>query len=521
MSGRNGTGAPWLVAPAVGLAAFMEVLDLSIANVALRHIAGSFSASQDESTWVLTAYLVTNAIILPISGWLANRIGRKRYFIGCIAGFTVSSLLCGLAPSLWLLILFRALQGITGGGLQPSAQAILADSFPPEKRGLAFAAYGVAVVFAPAVGPVVGGYLTDRFSWHWIFLINVPVGVLLTILIARVVHEPPRPAGRLAGRGGLDYFGFTLLVVAMSAMQVVLDKGQEDDWFSSRFITTLAVTSLVALAGFVIWELRRDDPIVDLRLLGNRNFAVGCLLMFCFGALLLGSTVLLPILVQTLFGYTAKEAGLVLSPGGFVVMAMMPIVGRLTQRVDSRHLVAFGLTVSAVAALHLTGISLDADYGWFANARMLQAAGIAFLFVPVNMVAYEGLSPEKRNNATAMINTMRNLGGSIGIAVMTTILTRQAQSHQAVLVTHVTEGNFARRDFFAALTAQMQSGFASAADAAHHAQAVAYALVQKQATMLAFIDDFRFLALAMVAIVPLALLMHRQSRGKAPPAGEG
>jgi len=326
-TGVAGKFSPWLVAVTVGFAAFMEVLDISIANVALQHIAGSLAASADESTWVLTSYLVTNAIVLPISGWLASMIGRKRYFIGCIIGFSITSLLCGTAPSLSVMILARGLQGITGGGLQPNAQAILADTFPPARRGMAFAAYGIAVVFAPAIGPTLGGWITDNLTWRWVFLLNVPVGILLSLLAGRVLTDPPELVAqhnkRLRAGLQLDYIGLALLVLGMGALQIMLDKGQEDDWFASAFITRLLIVSAVSLVAFVIWELRRAEPIVDLRLLADRNFAVGNVLMFVLGFVLLATTALLPLFVQSLMGYTATDAGLVISPGGFAMLLMI------------------------------------------------------------------------------------------------------------------------------------------------------------------------------------------------------
>ena len=513
--------SPWLVAPTVGLAAFMEVLDISIANVALQHIAGSLAASQDESTWVLTSYLVTNAIVLPLSGWLSSTIGRKRYFIGCIAGFSVTSLLCGLAPSLAILIIARGLQGMTGGGLQPGAQAILADAFPPEKRGLAFAAYGMAVVFAPAIGPTLGGWITDNFSWHWVFLINVPIGMVLTVLCSRVLVDPPQQVAerkaRLKRGINVDYLGFSLLVLGMCALQVVLDKGQEDDWFASNFITSLTVIAALALSAFVVWELRRDDPIVDLRLLKARNFAVGNLMMFMLGFILLGSTVLLPLFVQSLLGYTATDAGLVISPGGFAIMLLMPVVGALVSRVDSRWLIALGLLVTAAALYRMTAFDLDIDYGTVAWARVYQSAGLAFLFIPINTVAYLGLAPAQSNSASALINMMRNLGGSFGIALVTTLLQRRQQYHQSMLIEHVTPWSSNYDATIQAMQQAYSATHANAADALQQAQALLYATVQKHAMVLSFIDCFWVLALLFLALVPLVFLMRRPRAGAAAP----
>jgi DHA2 family multidrug resistance protein len=511
----------WLVAPTVGLAAFMEVLDISIANVALQHIAGSLAASQEEATWVLTSYLVANAIVLPMSGWLASAIGRRRYFLGCIIGFSVTSLLCGLAPSLPLLILARGLQGVTGGGLQPNAQAILADAFPPHKRGQAFAVYGIAVVFAPAVGPTLGGWITDNLSWRWVFLLNVPVGILLSILAARVIVEPPERIAALKTRfkDGIrfDYVGFAFLVVGMCALQVVLDKGQEDDWWSSSFITNLAIAAAVALAAFVVWEWRRADPIVDLRLFRNRNFAVGNILMFMVGFVLLGSTVLIPLFVQSTLGYTATDAGLVISPGGFAVMLMMPVVGILVSRVDARWLIAFGLITTSLALFNMLRFDADIGYSTVAWARIYQSVGLAFLFIPVNTIAFLGLPPGKNNDASAIINMMRNLGGSFGIAIATTVLARQQQFHHNVLVGHVTPYSSQYDATIQALQKAFMAGSANAADALHKAQAQLYAMVQKQALVLSYIDAFWLLAIIFAALVPLVFLLRKPDHAAAPP----
>ncbi|HEV2332528.1 MAG TPA: DHA2 family efflux MFS transporter permease subunit, partial [Gammaproteobacteria bacterium] len=373
--------SPWLIAPVVALAAFMEVLDISIANVALNHIAGSMAASQDESTWVLTSYLVTNAVVLPISGWMSEYFGRKRFFMACIMGFTLSSLLCGTAPSLALLVVFRAVQGFTGGGLQPVSQAILADSFPPEKRGMAFAFYGLAVVFAPAIGPTLGGWITDNASWRWVFLINIPVGVLLLFLVSIFVHDTPdaEAARRQRHSQGItvDYLGFSLLALGLGCLQVVLDKGERDDWLSSNFILLLSLASAAGLVLFVLRELKAKEPIVDFRLLKNRNFAVANLLMFILGFVLRASTQLIPEFVQTSLGYTATDAGLVLSPGGLALVFFMPVMGKLASKVDSRWLVMFGLTVSGGALLYMTNFDLQVDYGTIALSRLVQALGLA------------------------------------------------------------------------------------------------------------------------------------------------
>jgi MFS transporter, DHA2 family, multidrug resistance protein len=512
----------WLVAPTVGLAAFMEVLDISIANVALQHIAGSLAASLDEATWVLTSYLVANAIVLPMSGWLANAIGRRRYFLGCIVGFSVTSLMCGLAPSLPLLIVARALQGITGGGLQPNAQAILADAFPPHKRGQAFAIYGISVVFAPAIGPTLGGWITDNFSWRWVFLLNVPVGVLLSLLAARVIVDPPERVAALKTRfkDGLrfDTIGFSFLVVGMCALQVVLDKGQEDDWWSSAFITNLSLLAVVALIAFVVWELRNPHPIVDLRLLANRNFALGNILMFMLGFILLSSTVLLPLYVQSVLGYTATEAGKVISPGGFAVMLMMPIVGGLVGRVDARWLVAIGLVATSLALFNMTRFNTDVDYATVAWARIYQSVGLGMLFIPINTIAFLGLPPAKNNDASALINMMRNLGGSFGIAIATTVLARRQQHHQNLLVGHVTPYTSQYDTTIQAMQQAFARNAASTVDALHQAQAQLYAMVQRQALALSYIDAFWLLALVFAAMLPLVLMLRKPDPGAGGPS---
>ncbi len=440
--GIKGGLNPWLIAPLVALAAFMEVLDISIANVSLQHIAGDLSAGQDESTWILTSYLVTNAIILPMSGWLSSLMGRTRFFVLCIVGFSISSLACGLAPTLGSLIFFRAIQGLTGGGLQPGAQAILADSFPPHQRGMAFALYGMAVVFAPAIGPTLGGWITDEVSWRWVFLLNVPVGVVLAILVIALLEDPPAyTAARLEKlkRGfTIDYVGFSLLAIGLGFLQIVLDKGEQDDWFASPFILWLTVGSVLALIAFVIWELGEEHPIVELRLLFERNFGMANLLMFLLGFILLGSTVLLPELVQRLFGYTATEAGLVITPGGISIILAMPIVGRLISIVDSRLLIALGLLICALALFKMSGFTLQTDYGTFVWSRIYQAIGLSLLFIPINTAAYRFVPATMSSDAAALINVARNLGGSFGISAVTTFLSRYGQVHQTVLVGHVT-----------------------------------------------------------------------------------
>jgi DHA2 family multidrug resistance protein len=517
-SGRS----PWVVALTVGFAAFMEVLDISIVNVSLQHVAGSMAATPDEATWILTSYLVTNAIVLPISGWLSQALGRKRYFLGCILGFSLTSLFCGLAPTLFLLILARGLQGIAGGGLQPMAQAFLADSFSRGKQGQAFAAYGLAVVFAPAIGPTVGGWITDNMTWRWVFLLNVPVGIVLSVLATRFLADPPGEAAARRARAArgirLDYLGFGLLVLGMCALQIVLDKGQENDWFASSLITDLSVTAVLALGAFVLWEWRRSDPIVELRLLGNGAFAAGNLLMFMVGFALLGTTVLLPLFVQTLLGYTATDAGLVLSPGGFALMLMMPLVGALSGRIDARLLIAVGLIGTAAAMFHMSGFNADIDYATIAWARVYQSSGLALLFIPINTVAFQGLPLEKNANASAIINMTRNIGGSVGIAVMTTFLVRREQIHQAALVEHLTPYSVQSNAFIEKMQQIALAAHASAADALHQAQAQLYAVVQRQAAVLSYIDAFWLLGAVLLAMLPLVVVMRSGTARIRPPA---
>lgn len=509
---------PWLIALTVTLASFMEVLDTSIANVALPHIAGNLSAGQDEATWVLTSYLVSNAIVLPLSGWLSNIVGRKRFYMGCVAVFTASSFLCGLAPSLGMLVLFRIIQGLGGGGLQPSEQAILADTFPPAQRGMAFAIYGVAVVMAPAIGPTLGGYITDTLSWRWIFFINIPVGILSLILTSFMVEDPPALVERMKkmrGKIQIDYIGIGLLAVGLGFLQVVLDKGDRDDWFQSTFITVFATVSAICLVVAFFWEWNHKAPVVDLHLLRDRTFAISNVLMLVVGFVLLGSTVLMPLFVQTLLGYTAMEAGLVLTPGALLIIFILPAVGFMLSRIEARYLVGLGLVISALALFHLTGISLNIDYRSLVIARIYQAIGLAFLFVPINTAGFAFIPKDRNNNASAIINLSRNVGGSIGISVVTTMLSRRAQFHQERLVSHLTpyDGQY-QSALRRAATALIAHG-AGAADAAAQAPMVIYRTMQRQATAMAFIDDFWLVGVSVVVVVPLVFLMKKNRPGRA------
>jgi len=506
----DGTINPWVIAVTVTMATFMEVLDTSIANVALPHIAGNLSAGSDESTWVLTSYLVSNAIILPLSGWFSGLIGRKRFYMACVALFTVSSFLCGLAPSLGMLVLFRVLQGVGGGGLQPSEQAILNDTFPLEKRGMAFAVYGVAVVVAPTIGPWLGGWITDNFSWRWIFYINVPVGILSLILTSLLISDPPyMKRASLKSGFRIDYVGIGLISLGLGSMQIILDKGQRDDWLASGFIRVFFVMMLVGIIAGIIWEWRHKEPVVDLRMLKDRNFAVATLTMFFLGFVLYSTTVLIPQFLQQLMGYTAELAGLALSPGGAVIMLMMPVVGFLVSKVDTRILIAFGCTVSAIALFAMAGWDLQLDYGHAVRARMLQSFGLAFLFIPINVAAFAYVAREKTNMGTGIINLARNIGASVGIATVTTMLARRAQFHQSQLVAHVNNFNPALERMTNGTSVRLISYGSSAWHAAAQAQNMVYSLVQRQSAMLAFVDNFKMLGVVFFAVIPILLLMRK------------
>ena len=504
---------PWIIALAVTLATFMEVLDTSIANVALPHIAGSLSAGQDESTWVLTSYLVSNAIVLPLSGWLSSVMGRKNFYMSCVALFTVSSFLCGLAPNLATLIVCRVLQGVGGGGLQPSEQAILADTFPPAKRGMAFAVYGIAVVTAPAIGPTLGGWITDNFTWRWIFFINIPVGILSLLLTSRLIQDPPYFRRRKLSETHIDFIGLGFVALGLGTLQVVLDKGQRDDWFESHFILILSLISAVSLIFVIFWEWRQKDPIVDLHLFRDRTFGTSNLLMFMLGFALLGSTLLLPLFMQTLLGYTAEKAGLGLMPGGFAIMLLLPLVGFLLSRYSPRWLLFFGLAVLSGSLFHMTNFDLDIDFRTIVIARVFQAVGMAFLFVPINTAAYAYLPREKNNAASGLMNLSRNIGGSVGISFVTTMLDRRTQVHLTDFATHVNNGNPALLSMLRGATQAMRSHGLSAADATQRAYALVQGTMQQQAAMLAYVDCFWLLGLAIMVMVPMVFLVKKSRPG--------
>jgi MFS transporter, DHA2 family, multidrug resistance protein len=504
---------PWIIAITVTLATFMEVLDTSIANVALPHIAGSLSAGQDESTWVLTSYLVSNAIVLPLSGWLSSIIGRKNFYMTCVALFTVSSFLCGLAPNLATLIICRILQGAGGGGLQPSEQAILADTFPPAKRGMAFAVYGIAVVTAPAIGPTLGGWITDNFTWRWIFFINIPVGVLSLLLTSRLIQDPPYFHRRTLKETRIDYIGLGFVALGLGTLQVVLDKGQREDWLESHFIVALLLVSIASLIFVIFWEWHHKDPIIDLHLFRERTFGVSNLLMFMLGFALLGSTVLLPLMMQTLLGYTAQESGFALMPGGFTIMLLLPLVGFLLSRYTPRWLLLFGLSVLSLSLFHMTSFDLDIDFRTVAIARIFQAAGLAFLFVPINTAAYAFLPREKNNAASGLMNLARNIGGSVGISFVTTMLDRRTQVHLTNLSSHVNAANPALQSMIQGASQATRQHGASMADSTQRAYALIQGMLQRQATMLAYVDCFWLLGIAIMGMVPMVFLMKKSKAG--------
>ena len=505
---------PWLIAVVVSMAAFMEVLDTSIANVALPYMAGSLGASNDQSTWVLTSYLVSNAIVLPISGWFAGAFGRKRFFMICLVAFTISSLLCGTAPSLGAIIFFRVLQGAGGGGLQPMAQAILADTFPPEKRGLAFALYGVTAVVAPTVGPTLGGWITDNYTWRWIFFINLPVGILALFLVFRVVEDPPW-VKRAAGAGiKIDYIGVALLALGVGALQVMLDKGQEDDWFGSQFILTLAVLAGVGLVSFVLWEWFYSKPIVDVHLFKNLNFLASNSMMFILGIMYFASLVMMPLFLQTLLGYTSESAGLVLSASGLVLLFSMPVVGALASKIHARYLIAFGwLTLSLAMYYSTQKLDLQISFGSASVLRIIQVCGLGFLFVPINLAAYVGMPLEKSNAVSGLVNFMRNMGSSVGTSMVTTLLARRAQVRQVYLVAHVTPGQPAFNQAVAALAARFAASGISAELALKKAQGLLYQALIGQATTLAYLDTFGILAVFAAIMFLLSFALKKNELG--------
>jgi len=526
-SSRSAAGDrnPWLVAIVVSIATFMVVLDTAIANVSLRYIAGSLAASVDESTWVVTTYLIANAVVLPASGWLSNVVGRKRFYMICVAVFTLSSLFCGLAPSLGALIFFRILQGLGGGGMPTSEQAILADTFPPYRRGQAFALYGIAVIVAPTVGPTIGGWITDNFSWHWIFFINVPIGLASLGLVHWLVDEPEilerERRARLAGGLNVDWVGFALIALALGSLEVVLDRGQIEDWFKSGTIVTFTVIAAVAFLVFVPWEINHEEPIVELRLLFRRQFGMAFLVMLMVGAILFGSNQIMPQLLQTTFPYTAMLSGLAMMPGGLAMLVVMPIAGQVTGHFQPKYLMVLGLTGIVLSMWYSTSLTPDASFDYFGWVRVYQTVGLPFLFIPINTVAYDGLPPNKTNQASALMNVARNLGGSIGISLANVVLYQRTQFHQVRLVENTAPTSPTFQSTVQQLTQYFMSHGASAGDAKGQAMRYIGQLVQMQATILAYIDVFHVCAIAAAVMIPLVLFLVRRINLSAPAAMAG
>src|SRR6266702_2049746 len=521
---------PWIVAMTVTLATFMEVLDSSIANVALPHIAGGLGATQDEATWVLTAYLVANAIILPAGAYMTTFIGRKKFYMICVALFGISSALCGFAPSLPILIFCRVLQGVGGGGLAPSEQAILADTFPPEKRGQAFAMYGLAVVCAPAIGPTLGGYITDNFDWRWIFFLNVPICLISLFLTSRIVEDPPwvEKQVKQSQKGGikLDLLGFGLLGLTFGSLEFILDKGQEDDWFASKLITFFVVTMVIAFFTMIWWELRQlregHRPIVNLTLFKRPNFSISFVLMFVLGFSLYGTTVLIPQFVQTLLGYTAELAGLVLSPAGLMMMAMMPVVGILSSKVDPRKLMGYGFAMLTLSLITMHTMDLGVSYGRLVFLRIFQASGLAFLFIPINTIAYIGVKQTESNDVSGLTNLARNIGGSCGTAFVATMLTRRTAAHENNMIRNLTSGNNAFVDQVAKLKGFFgghTGGNPLTVTGSHSAQAYIYNQLHRQAGMLAYLDIIQYLAIFCACMLPLLFFIPRPPKNASPSAG--
>ncbi len=505
---------PWIVAVTVTLATFMEVLDTTIANVSLPYIAGDLGVSVDEASWVLTTYLVANAIVLPVSGWISGLIGRKRFYMTCVLLFTISSALCGMAPNLAILLLCRVLQGTGGGGLQPSEQGILLDTFPRQKVGMAMAVYGIAILVAPIVGPTLGGYITENYHWRWIFYINVPVGCLSLFLTHLVVRDPPHmDEARKARRGkplDLDFFGLGLIALGLGALEIIYDRGQEDDWFNSRFILTLTVMAIVSLVTAIAWELRHPNPVVNLRLLKDRNFGAGCLVIYGIFIVVYGSNVLLPQMLQALFGYDAYTAGLVMSPAGIVVMACMPISGFLLgHRFDARWLVVVGILAVAGGSYWAAHLNIEASPSVLVIRRCTQFVGMGFVFAPINTAAYLYLPGEQRTNATGVLNMFRNEGASLGVALVSIMLAQRGQLHQSRLVEGLTPLSMPFVDARNTLVQQFQTAGYDPVTAGNMALRQIYETTQQQAQVMSYLDLFWMFSIAALCLIPLIFLMRR------------
>jgi DHA2 family multidrug resistance protein len=519
-----GDRSPWLIAMIISLATFMEVLDTSIANVSLDHIAGGLSVSYDQATWVLTSYLISNAIVVPVSGWLANVVGRKRFYMFSVALFTVSSLMCGLSGSLTMLVVSRVLQGIGGGGLAPSEQSMLNDTFPPKLRARAFALYGFVVVVAPVLGPTLGGWITETWTWNWIFFINVPVGILSLFLVHIFVEEPPKlqeDRERLFASGfHIDYLGFAFVALALGSLEYVLDRGQREDWFGSPAIRFFAVASAVGWIGLVIRELTVRLPVVDLRMLRDRSYVVSLLAMLATGMVLFASTQVIPQYLQQVMGYTAFDAGMALTVGGIGTIVVLPMTGRLAGIVQPKYLIILGMLIEAAAFWNFTNINHEISFSKVAVARLWQAVGLPLLFIPINVVAYAGIPPGKSNEVAAQLNLMRNLGGSIGISFAQTMIQRRSQWHQQRLVETLTPLDHNFRAWLADATRAVHSlGGPTGPGINRNAVAVIMQSVEQQASVLAFLDTFKALMVLTACVVPLLFLLRSCPKGTA--AGHG
>ncbi len=527
MDGTRPAINPWVVALTVTLATFMELLDTSIANVSLPYIAGGLGRSFDEVTWILTTYLVANAVVLPMSAWLSRVFGRKNYYMACVALFTVTSLLCGVAPTLGIMLMARVLQGIGGGGLAPVEQAILVDTFPPAKRASAFALYTIAIVTAPAIGPVLGGWITDNFNWRWVFFINIPVGILSLLLTSRFVHDPPsfaaeRATVRVNGRLHVDGIGIALIGVGSGALEVLLDRGQIDDWFGSSFICWMFVIGIGCLATAVWWELHTPDPIIDFRLLKIRNFAIANFFYFIFGVGLFASTTMIPQILQSLYGYRAIDAGLVLGPGAFVITCLAPVGAQLLQRglIKPKNLLFGAVLVAGYSFLHYSRFNLQTDYRHYALARALQGLGYAFFFVPLSVIAYSQLSPQQNNKASSLTNFFRNWGGSFGIAFVTTMSERRQDLHQDRMSANLTSSSPNLRNAIDSTAAYLHTHGFSQADSMAAATARYYDQMYAQTRLLAFMDCFHIMGVMTLVAAPVVLFAAGMKRGgKAPEGG--
>jgi MFS transporter, DHA2 family, multidrug resistance protein len=502
---------PWIVAIAVMFATFMEVLDTTVVNVSLPHIAGNLSATIDESTWVLTSYLVANAIILPLTGWLARHFGRKRLLMTSVTGFTISSLLCGMAPNLPMLVVFRLLQGATGGAMQPLSQAVLLEAFPPHERGKAMGFWGLGIVVAPILGPVLGGWLTDTYSWRWVFYINLPVGIVSLLMTQLYVFDPPYLR---KDTDKIDYWGIGLLALWVGALQLALDLGQERDWFSSPFITTLACVCALGVIAFLVRELMAREPVIDLQVFRIRTYSTGVFLMTTLGFVLYGSLVLLPIMLQTLLGYPSLQAGIAMAPRGLGSFIGMPMVGMLIGRVDARRMVAFGLVAGALTLFWLGRLNLNAGYWDIFWPQFFQGLALSALFVPLTTITMDPIPKERMGNATSLFNLMRNLGGGIGIATTGTLLARKQQEYVNIMGAHVTPFSPAAQAFIESARRGFIAAGADPVTATQRAYAALFGAVQRQAAMVSFVDLFRLLGAIFLLLLPLVLLMRRP-RGRA------